>query len=136
MVAFVDLLDEAAAEAARAGRTSPPESDLARRQAAEKIWGYVASELNRALRANGFPVEAGPEAHEVRKKWLRELDRALGGNFLARHDEYADLHGSCFYESRCPAPDLLQGMARDARTFVEQVKAAIREVKHRGVRAS
>jgi len=132
----VDLLDEAAAEAARAGRTTPPESDLARRQAAEKIWGYVASELNGALRMNGFPVEAGSEAHEVRKKWLRELDRALGRNLLARHNEYADLHGSCFYESRCPTPDLLEAMARDARTFVEDVKAALREVRRRGVRAA
>jgi len=96
----------------------------------------VASELNGALRMNGFPVEAGSEAHEVRKKWLRELDRALGRNLLARHNEYADLHGSCFYESRCPTPDLLEAMARDARTFVEDVKAALREVRRRGVRAA
>ena len=132
----VDLLDEAAAEAARAGRTHPPESDLARRQAAEKIWGYVASELNRTLRATGFPVEVGPEAHEMRKKWLRELDRALGRNFAARHDAFADVHGACFYESRCPTPDLLAAMANEARAFVDEVKAALVEVRRRGARAA
>ncbi len=53
-------------------------ADLFRRQAAEKVWGFIVSELNRALREAGYPVEPGPASHEARRQWLRELDRALG----------------------------------------------------------
>ena len=131
----VDFLDEAISEADRARRVPPPESDLARRQAAEKIWGYVASELNRELRAAGLQVEPGSGGHDDRRRWLRELDRALGRNLTARHDAYADLHGACFYDSRCPPPEVLKALAREAREFVEEAKQALLEVRRRGARA-
>lgn len=132
----VDLLDAAAAEAARAKRATLPEADLVRRQAAEKLWGYVATELNRLFREAGFPVEPGPGAHEHRRQWLRELDRSLGRDFASRHEAFADLHGSCFYEARCPAPDVLEAMVAEARAFVDEVRAALREVRRRGARAA
>jgi hypothetical protein len=132
----VDLLDAAASESDRAKRATLPEADLMRRQAAEKTWGFVATEVNRLLRSLGYDVEVGPRSHEARKKWLHELDRALGTNLFGRHEEYAELHGSCFYEAKCPPPDVIDGMILEARRFVEDVRAALLEVRHRGARAS
>lgn len=132
----VDLLDAAAFETDRARRVTLPEADLMRRQAAEKTWGFVATEVNRILRSVGYDVEPGPRSHEARKKWLRELDRALGTNLSVRHEAYAELHGSCFYEAKCPDPDVIDGMITQARTFVEDVRAALIEVRRRGARAS
>lgn len=107
-----------------------------RRQAAEKTWGYVVTEVNRILRSMGYDVEPGPRSHEARRKWLRELDRALGMNLSGRHEEYAELHGACFYEAKCPSPDVIDGMIAQARRFVEDVRAALIEVRRRGARAS
>jgi hypothetical protein len=132
----VDLLEAANVEASRAETERIPEADLFRRQAAEKIWGFIVSELNRTLRGAGYPVEPGPGSHEARRKWLKELDRALGTSLVSRHDAYADLHGSCFYEARCPPPDTLHDMLEGARPFVDSVALALREVRRRGPRAA
>jgi len=132
----VNLLEAANVEADRAETERIPQADLFRRQAAERIWGFVVSELNRALRSAGYPVEPGPASHEARRKWLRELDRALGTDLVSRHDAYADLHGSCFYEARCPPPDALRHMLEGARPFVDSVALALREVKRRSARAA
>ena len=132
----VDLLDVAASESDRARRVTLPEADLMRRQAAEKTWGFVVTEVNRILRSMGYDVEPGPRSHEARKKWLRELDLALGTNLSRRHEEYAELHGSCFYEAKCPSPDVIDGMIMEARRFVEDVRASLLEVRRRGARAS
>lgn len=132
----MDLLDAANDEAGRAETERLPQADLYRRQAAEKIWGFVVSEVNRRLREAGYPVESGPASHEARRKWLRELDRVLGTDLVPRHDAYADLHGSCFYEARCPPPEVLRYMLEGARPFVESVITALREVRRRGARAS
>ena len=132
----VDLLDAAASETERARRVTIPEADLMRRQAAEKTWGFVVSEVNRILRSMGYDVEPGPRSHEARKKWLRELDRVLGTTLSRRHEEYAELHGTCFYEAKCPSPDVIDGMIMKARTFVEDVRAGLIEVRRRGARAS
>ena len=132
----VDLLEAAASETERARRVTSPEADLMRRQAAEKTWGFVVSEVNRILRSMGYDVEPGPRSHEARKKWLRELDRVLGTTLSRRHEEYAELHGTCFYEAKCPSPDVIDGMIMKARTFVEDVRAGLIEVRRRGARAS
>lgn len=132
----MDLLEAANVEASRAETERIPEADLFRRQASEKIWGFIVSELNHTLRTAGYPVEPGPASHEARRKWLRELDRALGTDLVSRHDAYADLHGSCFYEARCPSPEMLRRMLEGARPFVDSVALALREVRRRGPRAA
>ena len=120
-----DLLDEAANEVKKAKRETLPDSQLAIRQAAEKVWGYIASELNQRLRAHGLRVEEGGEASKDRRMWLTNLDGKLGKDFTSRYDEYADLHGSCFYESRCPTPQRIEEMIEKARPFIEEVENAL-----------
>lgn len=128
----LDLIDAALDEARKARETRLPEADLLRRQAAEKIWGFVASELSQQLRAHGFAVDAGVEAHRDRRKWLHVLGERLGSDFVQRYDEFARLHGKCFYESNCPPPDELEMRATEARRFVEEVIRGVKEVRRRG----
>src|SRR3972149_4870380 len=67
---------------------------------------------------------------------LRDLDLGRGTTPPRRHEEYAELHGSCFYEAKCPSPDVIEGMVMQARTFVEDVRAALIGGGRRGGRGS
>lgn len=122
------LLEHARVELARADRTpEPAEATLARRQAAEKAWGYVVEQVSRVMALSA----TGPVAHRVRKDALAVLDRQAGTSLLRDYGylEYR-LHGDCFYEGACPPADLERYVAMAAE-FPGRIQDALRQARRR-----
>lgn len=101
----------------------PAEAALAKRQAAEKAWGYVCEEVSRVT---GITL-TGPEAHKERKNVLGELDSAAGTSLLGDYEQLERrLHGDC--EARCPLPEVERGVAT-AEQFPRRLAEALRRLR-------
>lgn len=120
-----DLLVHAQRELAKAKATSDPvEAILARRQAAEKAWGYVCEQTNEVTRID----VVGAETHFQRKRVLAEIDRAAGTVFLRDYEEFQNrLHGDVFYDGKWKNVDLDDYLRRVAE-YPERLRAAIRRM--------
>lgn len=100
------------------------EAALARRQGAEKAWGYVVEQTHIVA---SVPVR-GPSAHHLRKDILLALDRAAGTSLLRDCEEFEHrLHGACLHDGHMRQVDLDRSSARAAE-FPERLRAALRRV--------
>lgn len=124
--AMSDLLTHARLEFERSRQPGDPDAALlARRQAAEKAWGYVLQKLDRMLNVE---VEDAT-AHGERRRKLRALQERTGVPLMASYLDLQDrLHGDCFYRGHCPAPEV-EWLLQTAEEFPRLVEQALRRAR-------
>lgn len=122
---MADLLSHARRELQRAKPSRDPvEATLARRQAAEKAWGYVCEQTTKVT---GIDV-TGPRAHFLRKNVLAQVDRAAGTSLLRDYEEFQNrLHGDVFYDGEWKYVDLDEYLQRVA-AYPERLRSAMRRM--------
>jgi len=113
-----DLLTFARTEAKEGYTTN---NDIRIRDSAEKAYLAAVEATDFLMECHGRSPGVGPEAHDVRHRFLQEIGRR---DLEKDYSYYTDtLHGTCFYRGVCPTRDSMETILQEIQQYIDKVQA-------------